>query len=309
MVGQVNGQPVYAGSTLEPIDDQLAALGRNQTRTEFRALANQLIAGRLRQIVIDALILGEAERDLSAQEQAGLANMLKVEREELIRRWGKGSIALAETSLLDETDRTLDQTLQDTRQRMLVQRYLQRKLFPKINVSRKHIERYYHDNPTKFNPPPNRTLRLIRVNTPETADQIESLLKPSADFATVASDQRNRYRSDQGGRMSEIAVGDEVFGAAVLNQAMLGLQPGQWSQRVEAMGGFWWIYVESIDQPPSRPLREVQLEIEELLRRQQFQALTSDYRRELFENGSYHPLDQMGEALVEIAVSRYAQPL
>ena len=306
MVGQVNGQPIYAATVFEPIGDQLTALGKRLPLSEFRQRAGQLIESRLGQIVADALILGEAESDLSAQEQAGLQNILKQRRQELIRFWGRGSVAVAEENLVRQTSKSLEDTLTEARQRMLVQRYLQQKLFPQINVTRKDIERYYIDHSNEFNPPPVRTIRLIYVADVADANEIDALLSDGETFQAAASLPFNRYRSGDGGLMSEPAVGDQVFGQPELNKAMLTLRSGEHSQRTPIDDRYWWVFVESIKQEQSQSITEVQLKIEALLRRQQFQALSQRYRQRLFETGSYNPIDQMARGLLDVAISRYA---
>lgn len=306
MVGQVNGQPIYANAVFEPIIEQLTALGSNLLPGDFRQRARQLIESRLAQIVADSLILGEAESDLSAQEQAGLQNILKEQREELIRFWGIGSVALAEANLVRQTSRSLEQTLTESRQRLLVQRYLRQKLFPKINVTRKDIERYYNDHFDQFNPPPTRTLRLISVQDPSAAGRVNQLLNDGTAFEDVAALAINQYRPDEKGLMSKQAMGDQVFSQPQLNEAMLGLRASQHSPPIQIGDKTWWISVDSIEQPHGQPLIAVQLEIEQLLRRQQFQALTQQYRQELFATGSYNPIDSMSDALLMVAMSRFA---
>src|SRR5690606_31306012 len=79
MVGQVNGRAIYASQVLAPIAPQLRSLGQSVSRAEFRRQADNLIRGELLRIITDALILGEAERDLTQQEHYGLLAMLSVE--------------------------------------------------------------------------------------------------------------------------------------------------------------------------------------------------------------------------------------
>ncbi len=306
MLGQVNGRPIYADAVLEPIVEQLAALGQTLPRVEFRKRAYQLISGRLSQIVADALLLGEAEQRLSDRERAGLQHLLKQEREELIRFWGRGSVAVADESLRVQTGRDLEETLEDTRQKLVVQQYLRQKLFSQIYVTRKDVERYYHEHQDEFNPPRTRLLRLIRVTEASVADEVEARLGAGESFESVAQMEANRYRREEGGLMSEPAVGEEVFSEPELNEAMLSLGVGERSRRVRLPDADWWVYVESMEEPAGRSLREVQLEIEESLRRQRFRDLTQRYREELFKNGSYDPIEEMAEALLEVAMSRYA---
>ncbi len=77
MVGQVNGQAIYADDVFEPMHEQLRALGQSLSRQDFRQRAEVLIRGRLDQIMTDSLILGEAQRDLSERERQGLKRIMQ----------------------------------------------------------------------------------------------------------------------------------------------------------------------------------------------------------------------------------------
>lgn len=305
MVGQVNGQPIYADHVFKPLEDQLAALGRRLPAGEFRRQATGLIAGRLNQIVTDALILGEAERDLSETERLGLKEVVKNRREELLRKHGGGSPAVAEAVLLQETGKGLAKTLQDYRQEVLVQRYLRQRLVPRINVSRRDIERYYRENHAQFNPPATRTLRLIRAADSDTASQITQQLEGGEAFADVAGSKLNQFQPDRGGLM-ENAPGDEVFGFPELNEALVTLKEGQFAGPIDTGGAQWFIYCQKLDRPGAQSLREAQRQIERTLWNQQFRTLSENYRQKLFEEGSYNSLVDMTDSLVDIAVSRYA---
>jgi hypothetical protein len=304
MVGQVNGHAIYAATVLEPSAEQLAQFGRYDSPAEFRRKAQDLIARRLQQIVQDALILGEAERDLSDAQQQGLRDKLKKKREELLRMYGQGSLALAEETLMRDTGKTLDQTIEEHRVRVVVEHYLQQKLFPRINVTRRDIERYYRDHFAEYNPPPVRTLRLIRTVTQAEADEVCKVLASGTPFKEVAGSARNAYRPGNGGLM-ENATGDQVFGQPELNDAMLALQPGEHSPVIPADGSCWIIYLESIVQPPVRPLMEVQSEIELLMRMQQFRMLSDRYRARLVREGSFDTLQDMVDAVLRIAIARF----
>ncbi|MCX5659293.1 MAG: peptidyl-prolyl cis-trans isomerase [Planctomycetota bacterium] len=306
MVGQVNGQAIYATALFEPIHDQLLALGRARTRLQFRQQARQLIGSRLDQIVTDALILGEAERDLSDQEQQGLQQMLKEERANLVRRYG-GTPSLANEELRRTEGKSIDQKITETRQKLIVQKYMRQKLYPKINVTRRDIERYYRDRYADFNPPPGRVLRVIRVAEPSQAQRIDDALASGKPFAQIAGEPSNQYKRDTGGLMEKV-VGDEIFDPKPLNQAVLALKIGEHTPRIKVGDNFWWVSLESFDSGQGKPLRDVQLEIEERLKRQRFNALSTQYRARLFNEGSYNPVDEMGDSLLAVALSRYAKP-
>lgn len=307
MVGQVNGKAIYAQTVFDPIEEQLQALGGQLPEEAFRQRAAELILGRLDEIVSNALLLGQAQRDLTKQEQMALRQILQDKRQELIRRHGRGSLAVAEAQLLADTGKTLDQTLEEYRQTILISRYLSRKLMPRIHVTRSDIQRYYRDHYDEYNPPAQRVIRLIRVADAQQAQRVQQRLEAGEPFADVAADPINQFRPSEGGRME--VTGDQPLAFEPLNQAVAQLQEGQSAGPIQTPGqpeAFWFILVEQLNRPPGQPLEHVQRQIEETLRRQQFEALSRQYQQRLYEEGSYTPREQMAQTLLQIAMSRYA---
>ncbi len=309
MVGQVNGRAIYASTVFEPINAQLAALGRTLPPSIFRQRATELIVGQLQTLVTNALILGEAERDLTRQEQYGLLEMLKSRRSELLRQFGGGSVALADKNSLESTGKNIDEQVNEFRDQVLIGRYVNNKVRPRINVSRKDIERYYDTHRAQFNPPAGRTIRLIMTSDPGNAEHISKLLASGKSFDEVASQSINQYRASNGGMWPNRIEGDKFSNIAPLNEAMLKLQAGEHSARIEADKRFWWVKLESYESGKGRTLDEVQLEIRNLLETQQRDALGLEFRHKLLTEGSYNPIDQMTTRLVDIAMSRYSQPI
>ncbi len=307
MVGQVNGRAIYANAVFEPLGDQLAALGRSLDGPAFQRRAGDLIAGRLEQMITDALILSEAQRDLSEGERFGLRMMVQKRREELLRLWGQGSLALAEQRLKEETGKSLDQTLEEHRQQQLVRRYMFQKIMPLINVTRRDVEQHYRENIDEYQPPVKRTVRLIRVDRAADVETVSKELGSGKPFVQVASQRFNQYRPDEGGRWPEPIVGDQGLGGA-LGETLVNMAVGQHQGPIEFNRAHWWLFVESEDRGQARSLREVQLDIEKELRQARFRYLSQRYRKRLYDEGSYNELEKLTLALLEVAVSRYDVP-
>lgn len=307
MIGQVNGRAIYTNDVLnEQLRQTLAEWGRELPRSEFRKRATERIVVRLNGMVTDALIYGEAQRDLSDQERQGLTMAMTKQREQLLREHGQGSPALAEAELIQETGMGLDITLERWRQGLVVQRYMRQKLMPKVNVTRKDIKRYYKEHQDEFNPPPTRTVRVIQTNSGEDAQYITELLEAGTPFADVAADERNLFRPDSAGLMGDMA-GEQLFADEQVNQATLGLQAGDYAGPFTVSERDWFVYVEKINQAPGQSLMDVQVQIQALLTDQQLREYTERYREKLFEQGSYNSIEQMALTLVEIAEDRYAR--
>jgi PPIC-type PPIASE domain len=307
MIGQVNGRAIYANAVLnEQLRETLARWGREMPRDTFRKRAAERIALRLNGMVTDALVYGEAQRDLSDQERQGLTVAVSRQREQLLREYGQGSPALAEAKLTEETGLNLEQTLDDWRKWAIIDRYTKQKIRPKINVTRKDIKRYYAEHYDEFNPPATRTVRVIHAGSKDDAQYIRSLLDSGKTFAQAAADERNLFRRDSGGMMGPMA-GDKLFANEEINRITLGLEPGQCAGPITVGDKDWFVCVEKIEQEPARSLMDVQTQIHMTLYQQQFREQSERYRQRLFEKGSYNSIEQMTMSLLEIAMDRYAK--
>jgi parvulin-like peptidyl-prolyl isomerase len=321
MVGQVNGNPIYASTVLDKLKE-LETLGRNQPRLMFQQRAKILIESTLKQIIYDALILGVAERDLSDTERRGLEEVVKDHRARLIRQYGQGSLFLADEMAIAKEGKSIEQLMQDFRSIVLVNRYFKQKLLVKVHVTRKDIERYYLDHYDMFNQPASKRLRFIRT-TFENLVKFEKALKSGKPFKDVASDSSNLSRPSVGGLFPDLVMGNEF--AEALNQAIATLKQGKYAGPIRVQNNYWWVYCEEEIPGLSRPLREVQLEIEEQIRRERTRVLSEKYQTQLFQDGSYgkeagynrdrrtvesnnRALDEMVESLLAVAMARYAQP-
>ena len=308
MVGQVNGRPIFARRVLGPLHEELVNLGEQLPAPMFRDQAAGLIAGQLDQIVTEALILAEAERDLTRRERQGVAHMVREHERELIRRHGRGSRALADATLLERTGRNLAQSLRDYREAVIVQRHVHKHLHPRVNVTRRHIQRHYDQNRDTYQPPARRTLRVILVGDTTEAAAVTERLDDGEPFHDIAADESlNAYRAHDGGELA--VTGSDPLAHAALNEALARLEPGKHVGPIRGGESYWFLTLEKVEQPPTRTLREAQLEIQRRLEREQFERLSRNYRDQLYETGSYNPIPEMADALLEIAVTRYARTM
>lgn len=307
MVGQVNGESVYVGDVLDPLAAQLQALRRSVPPQQFVEQASRLVRAQLELIVLDRLILAEAERELTDEERQRLRYILNDIRAELIRKHGRGSEQAADAVLREKTGFDLEQTLRRERQKVLVGTYQQRHLVPRIDVSRADIEREYQSARDVYQPQPARKVRMIMVADPTVAEGVGQRLADGQRFEDVAADATlNLYKPDQGGLFAEALTDTQVFGEAPLNEAMASLEAGQTAGPLAmADGRQVWLHVESISQSEARSLQDVQLEIERRLRERQAQILTMEQRRRLLLEGSYDPVARMAAQVMDVVRDRY----
>tara|TARA_Y100000588_G_scaffold390705_1_gene496960 strand:+ start:694 stop:1842 length:1149 start_codon:yes stop_codon:yes gene_type:complete len=306
MIGQVNGEPIYAKMIFKAIEEELVALAQQVSRVEFGTKAYRVIRRNLESVIAKRLLLDEARRELSGKQQLALPDFLAELREQTIRQFGRGVEILADEALRAQGS-SLDERMEEKREEVLVGIYLQQKIRPQVSVSRRDIRNYYQDHHDQFNPPPGRIVRLIRVSDRKHAEQIEQMLVGGIAFEKVAAHRFNESNRGRGGLWSDAPLaGDHPFRYHELNDAMTQLNAGEYSSRLAIGDSFFWVHVESQSAGISRPLHEVQLEIHQVLSQEQFKRLTDQFQQELYRNGSYDDKAVMIEKLLEIALNRYA---
>jgi parvulin-like peptidyl-prolyl isomerase len=312
MVGQVNGEPIYAGEVFKSIgEEQLKRLGESQPRLAFRQRARELIVSELRSRVTNSLLLKEAERDLSERERRGLKARMREERKKILRQHG-GVRALAEKRLQEKTGRTIEEEIEARRKSMLIERYMHKKFRPRVHVGRRDVERYYQDHYNEYNPTPEVTVRLILARDAETADRVQEALSSGEPFKEVAR-QYSDVRAEQGGLMPSFQIDGsfEEFDSLrwpALNKAVRNLEEGEHSDRIELDAGAAWVKLEELESGEGQSLQEVFLQIQQKLRSQKLNRLQQRHIQELMEDGNFTPIDQMVQDLLKVAMARYAQP-
>ncbi|QQE13131.1 hypothetical protein JD969_06625 [Planctomycetota bacterium] len=317
MIGQVNGNAIYADEVFSPIHDQLSALGKRLSREEFlteiRGIPPQkpgIIQQNITSIVQNALIYGDAERNLTNNERYVVKMYTQKNREFLVRMHGQGSYALADKTLKEDRGIGIEEVLENERRRFIIQRYVDSKITPLVNVSRGDIERYYRDHPEIFNPKTVRDTRLIGVTTAQAASQVQSLLSKGTSFADIAKSDLNERLRISGG-LFQNQVGDAPFTKSLdlLNQKLVELVEGEYTTEPIKIGKVhWFLSIEKLQKHKALSLRDAQIPIDKELRDQQFKKHVQQYNENLFIEGSYDNLEDMTNTLIQIAMNRYAQP-
>lgn len=310
MIGQINGRPIFATDIFEEIGvETLSRLGASQPRTQFRQRVSQLLGQKLQQMVFDALLLAEAETALSEQEQQGLLGLLRKFREQRMQEIIYGDTPRSGAAQQRSIEERVAKDVEDRRQQLIIQKHLREKIFPRVDVSRREVQRYYRNNREQFNPPGKVTLRLILVGNEEAADAVAKALEEGEPFGEVAR-THSTFRQSQGGLMPIFEARLDQFEELSwpkLNETIRTLSPGEHTGRVDLNGRHAWAYLEKYEQPKSKSLNEVWLQIEKKLRSQEFERAQRRYMSELMEKGNFTPLDQMLEVLVRVAVNRFGQ--
>lgn len=308
MVGHINGEAVYARQILAPIEPQLAALGRQLDGRAFLEQAGPLIEGRLRETLINDLLLGEADRDLSSNDRQRLDALVQQERDELLRYYGQGSLARAKTMFEQDMGISLDDHLKSYRETLTIRRYMDLQIRPKIVVSVRDVERYYDDHKHEYNRPASRVIRLIVATDDYAAKTIDQCLAAGEPFETVAKDEALNWYNPTIGSMfmgGDPIAGGEPTNVEAVNTALMTLAEGEFAGPIQANDRTWFIELVKLNPEVTTELEDVQLEIQQELLVEQYKFHSDRFRLQVIERGSYTRPEVMMPKLIEIARARF----
>ncbi|MCP3902334.1 MAG: peptidyl-prolyl cis-trans isomerase [Planctomycetes bacterium] len=281
VVGTIAGYRIHASELL----------GKDRPATHESAL------GRLRMIAINRVAVADAERALTDEQRAKLKTWTRTRRAEIVAELGEGDPAKADRVLRQRGEGGLDAYVRDLRERSLTSRRLRQVVDDRIVIVPDEVRREYRLRADEFRPPTTRSVRLIRAIDTAAADRIDRALADGVPFAEVAESPDNAQR-----RRTPMQVIDGGL-AEPLASAVVTLEAGQHSPRVEYRGGFAWVAVERIDAPAPVTLADATPAIEKDLRRRKGTELQRAYFEKLFtEAGHTAPFRDL-EAMVRAALA------
>lgn len=325
IVAKVNEAPVYASQVLNLVSRDLAAKSREMDASQFRRYAADELFQSREHFIRTEVMVAAAQRNLEPSEIA-LAQALTTDwRQKRITEAG-GSLALARRRAAAE-GLDFDEMVNEQHRTFLSQIFMQKKVFPRIQITAQDMRDYYRANvDTLFTQHEQIRYRMIRIDPANVGGkdaaiarvkQIQEKAAAGYDFAELA----RTYNSDQGlsgnGGLSDW-TDRGAMRAEKLEAALLKLQPGQVTQDFiqESDGMFYVAKLE--DRKPGRvaPFDDptVQEKIYNTLRAQQFRTLTDQFVGELERQAIVDPPDRdrrpddsMLQLVVQMAMQRYPQ--
>lgn len=311
VVGQINGEPIYAAAFFEPMDARLRAEAsrvdsERQAREFIRNMVTE-IARQLNDQMRNQLLIDEFQASLSAEERVGIAALIERIRTDL-QRGALGSRELADRQLLETEGRGLDAQARYLSDEVFIREHLNRTITKRISVSSRDVQQEYQRRWVEFNPPPIARLRVIRV-AENTSQQVIDALNTGRSFTEVAA-EFSRWRPDSGNlievTLSQGSVREaEFFGVPELNDPAQALSVGQTAGPIRLDSTVWWLKLDEIHQPPSIPLYEAQLQIEEDIRVARFEEERKRYFEGLLERSNFSDREEMVAKLAAFGAMRY----
>lgn len=318
MVGDVNGNPIFAREFLAPMEGTLTARAREaQTEAEWRAFATQHIRVALDAQIANTLLREEALASLAPEKQQGLRYLLDNYRQTLISRRGGGSETRLQRKLEEQAGRTLSEELDLAREQILIEEVALGRLKDSTVISMADVRNFYERNYEKFNPPPTAHLCAIQVSAgdAEAIERINLRLEAEEPFAQVAAAPYNFFQRDSGGRrVYEIHDSYEstpLFtgqGYEELDRAARSLRVGQWAGPIPIGNYLWWVHLERIEEVRFS-FYDMQLFLEQYMSSVRQNEAKNRLIRQLQENASFTSQPEMVQRLVNIAAEWYWAPV
>jgi parvulin-like peptidyl-prolyl isomerase len=300
VIGHIEDGPIHASEVLDGLDAQLTELGLTLPRYQFRDRARRLVERQLQEMLVNRLILFDAERALNENQQEAMSDFEARMRTSLIEREGEGDPAAADRKLRAADGRGLDEHVGEFTRRGLLEWRMQNVIDERIEVTDEMVQAEYDRRQDEYHTPGQQTIRLIRTTDADAADRIDAALAAGTPYQDVAAGRDNAGGGDG---VRNVAAGDLV---APLETAVAGLAPGERTSRIRVGASICW--VELVSRTPARTvaLADVRPTLERALRSELRTELQNRYVRDLLESSTYTPPRQMALAAVAIAMDRYA---
>lgn len=318
MVGDVNGNPIFAREFLSPMEGTLTARAREaQTEAEWRAFATQHIRVALDAQIANTLLREEALASLAPEKKQGLRYLLDNYRQTLISRRGGGSETRLQRKLEEQTGRTLSEELNLAREQFLIEEVALGRLKDSTVISMADVRNFYDRNYEQFNPPPTAHLCAIQVaaGDAEAIEDINLRLEAEEPFVEVAAGPYNFFRRDSGGRrIYEIRDSYEstpLFtgqGYEELDRAARSLRVGEWAGPIRIGDYLWWVHLERINEVRFS-FYDMQLFLEQYMSSVRQNEAKNRLIRQLQENASFTSQPEMVQRLVNVAAEWYWAPV
>lgn len=317
VVGEINGKGVRATEFLEPMGARLVALSRDRGMTlpRWRQLAAQRIGMEIRLRVTDEVLRAEAIQSIPADQRAAIDAHIDQRWRQFVSRNG-GSEELAKRTLAGE-GKTYAQWRYETETSELVRYAMQKRIYPRIQVSEHDIRLYYKEHEGEYNPPPKYVMRRIAVpaSRAEDVSRVEEGLARGESFEKLARERVNTYKPETGGLVEVYVRGAvseaEFFTVPALQEAAIRAEVGRWYGPIEVafqgQGYKEWITLERIDRR-AVSFKDAQREIEEKLRERRFTEEREKLTDEMMEKANISSLESMAMRLLQIAEERYYKP-
>jgi len=322
---QVNDKFITVDNVLNGLYNQLSSMQQVENEEAFRRAVAPLIEQQLRQLIYESLVLAEAEANLTDQQKAAIESEVADARREMIAHAG-GSVQALE-QYYRQRHTTLEKVLDEHRNRLTGQMYLQSKIEPGITITRDMLLDYYRQHEKDFviqekvqmqiiaapfdeflpetngKEPTPQEWKLARQRARDVIDAAAEAVMAGNDFGEVAKKYSRGFRASSGGIWPAMAKGS--FRETEVERNAFALGEGDICGIIETETGYYIVKTLKVDPGQYMSFEKAQRQIEDILRRQQYDKLAGDYFMKLFSEATIAQSDEFMEMAINGAVDRH----
>ena len=145
LVATVNGEPIFVKDIIRPLDAELERLSRQcRSLRQFREEARGALEKQMRSSVGDILLYSAAKESLADEDEKRIDAFMNKTKNDLLAKY-KGSKALADEALKARGS-SVEKELDKSRRKLIVEMYMHKQMYPKIQVVRRDVVREYEGN-------------------------------------------------------------------------------------------------------------------------------------------------------------------
>lgn len=295
---QVNDKFITLQQVLRPLRRQLQAAAAASSEEVFRRRALELIGEEIRTQIERTVLLGEAEKQISEEEEP-------IIREEVNNRLRQTIAEVGSRALFDQQLRRegtdLSAWQEDVRRALMVNLYLHRRFGASIEITRRKMWEYYKAHRDEFRTEGGAQMQIIaapfrkflpadrpatdadrqaaRRDAREQIGKAAAALAKGEDFGQAARTFSKGPMASSGGVWPMMERGS--FRAKPVEDAAFAQKVGQVSKVIETPLGFH--VVKTIARRPAREptFESVQADIEEKLKQQEYDKLREKYLKDI----------------------------
>ena len=195
--------------------------------------------------------------------------------------------------MLESEGKSVETYKDNVRNQILVSKITRFELGSRVNVSKREIEKYYHDNQKEFWEPGKVRVKhililigkgaseKIRKEKNKQIKEILAELKEGKDFAEAAKEYSEDISASIGGDVGFVVRGQMV---PEFEKAVYRLKEGEVSDVVTTAYGYHIIKAEEIQKGKTLPFKEVENKIKSILLSKKQESAYKDWIRELRES-------------------------
>ena len=270
LVAEVNGRPISVETFNQKYDHFTQRFNVPVSKTP--SSISELKLGFLNKLIETELLLQEAEvRGLTVTEEE-----LDREISHLKEDYPKDTLNEA----LERIGLKLEQWKEDRKEKLLIDKLIQREIDSVIHVSDDEIREYYDTHKEEFQQPLMVRARQIVVATEEEADAIRARLLKGEDFAELARKHSLSPDAEKGGDLGTFAKGQmpEEF-----DEVVFRYREGTISKVVPSPYGFHIFKVEERFRPRLQEVDEVKEQIADVIFRSRQETFFKEWLESLKE--------------------------